>query len=258
MDAGNRFMTPENKNPDIDDVNLDRFQAMRNSFKFIDRGAPLGELAEHYLDAMLACERTRASNLVIEAVTQGISIRDVYLHVLQPVQYEIGWLWQIGQISVGHEHYCTNSTQLIMSMLYPRLFSGERADRRVLAACVQGELHELGLRMLSDFFEMDGWDTHYLGANMPPDGIVSTMAEWKPDVLAIGVTMHYHLDEAQKLIRAVRNVAQTCDAIILVGGYTCRVVDGLWQKLGADGTAGDAQEAISVASQLLKAKKSNV
>ena len=257
MDAGNNFVPPGDAKDVNDAVNTDRRDAAGNSFKFIERGAPFGEVAEQYLNAMLAFERTRASRLVMDAVTQGMSIREFYLHVLQPVQYEIGWLWQSGQISVGHEHYCTNSTQLIMSMLYPRLFGGERTGRRVIAACVQGELHELGLRMLSDFFEMDGWDSHYLGANMPPEGIVSTMTEFKPDVLAIGVSMHYHLDEAQRLIRAVRDTPETRDTIVLVGGYTCRVVDGLWRKLGADGTATDAQQAVAVASKLLDERQRN-
>lgn len=222
--------------------------------EFILRDAPLGVLAENYLEAMLACERNRAGDLVMEAVDRGATLRDIYLHVFQPVQYEIGWLWQSGLISVGHEHYCTNSTQLIMSTLYPRLFSGKQSGKRVLAACVQGELHELGLRMLTDFFEMDGWDTQFLGANMPVDGVVGILEEWGADVLAIGVTMHYHLDEAQRLIRAARDSSRGRDTVILVGGYTCRVVDNLWQKLGADGTAADAQQAIELASRLTEGR----
>ena len=37
----------------------------------------------------------------------------------EPVQHEIGRLWQINHISVAHEHYCTSVTQMIMSELYP-------------------------------------------------------------------------------------------------------------------------------------------
>lgn len=246
---------PQSKNSGVDVNNKRRLPVIGESLKFIEIDAPLGELAERYLDAMLACERGRANDLVMKAIAQGISIRDIYLQVLQPVQYEIGWLWQTGRISVGHEHYCTNSTQFIMTMLYPQMFNGERAGRRMLATCVQGELHELGLRMLTDFFEMAGWDTHYLGANMPPDGVVSALEEWKTDVLAVGVTMHYHLEEAEKLIRAVRDSERTCDTVVLVGGYTFGVAKNLWQKLGADGTATDAQQAIVLSSQLIEGRK---
>lgn len=219
-------------------------------FRNILPGHPMAGLAREYMACMLRRERNRASDLVMEAAGRGATIGDLYLHVLQPVQYEIGWLWQTGKISVGHEHYCTNATQLVMSMMYPRLFSGRHSGKRVLAACVQGELHELGLRMLSDFFEMAGWDSQFLGANTPRDGVVAMMEEWRPDVVAVGVTMHYHLDEARALVQAVRAAPGCADVKVLVGGYTCRVAEDMWRKLGADGTADDAQKAIELAARL--------
>jgi hypothetical protein len=39
-----------------------------------------------------------------------------------------------------------------------------------VAACVSGELHEIGVRMLCDLLEMEGWNTIYLGANVPTAG----------------------------------------------------------------------------------------
>ncbi|WP_440120087.1 hypothetical protein [Paenibacillus sp. QZ-Y1] len=37
----------------------------------------------------------------------------------------------------------------------------------MVAACVGSEQHEIGLRMLTDVFEMEGWDTYYLGQMFP-------------------------------------------------------------------------------------------
>ena len=186
----------------------------------------------------------------MDALDQGVSIRDVYLNVFQPVMYEIGRLWQTGEVSVGQEHYCTNATQVTISMLYPRLFSGVSRGKRMLAACVQGELHELGLRMVSDFFEMEGWNTEYLGANTPQDSVVQAVEEKTADVLAIGVTMHFHLEKAQKMIEAVRRANCAGKVKILLGGYPFRVDAALWQTLGADGCADNAHEAIVLAQKL--------
>ncbi len=113
---------------------------------------PLIPLAEAYLDALLATDRVRAVALIEEAVGGGMPIQDIYLHVFQATQYEIGRLWQINRISVAQEHFCTATTQLIMSRLYPQIFSSQRRGRRLVAACVSGELHELGIRMVADFF----------------------------------------------------------------------------------------------------------
>lgn len=221
-------------------------------FRNILPGNPLAGLAREYMACMLRRERSRAADLVLEAAGRGTPIGDLYLHVLQPVQYEIGWLWQTGKISVGHEHYCTNATQLVMSMLYPRLFSGERSGRRVLAACVQGELHELGLRMVADFFEMAGWDTQYLGANTPPEGVAAMMGEWRPNVVAVGVTMRQNLDEARTLVQAVRAAPGAENVKVLVGGRVCLAEEALWRELGADGTATDARQAVELAERLMQ------
>ena len=146
---------------------------------------PLAELARRYLDALLKADRREASQMVLDAVHQGTPVRDIYLHVFQRSQYEIGRLWQSNQISVAQEHLCTAATQLIMSQLYPFIFETERKNRRIVAACVGGDLHEIGIRMVADFFEMDGWDTFYLGADVPSASIVQTVIDRSAHVLAV-------------------------------------------------------------------------
>ena len=53
-------------------------------------------------------------------------------------------------------------------------------DRRVLLACVAGNHHAVGLRMVADAFQLAGWDVQYLGANVPTAALVRQAAEWNP------------------------------------------------------------------------------
>ena len=107
-------------------------------------------------------------------------MKDIYLQVFQRSQYEIGRLWQMNKLTMAQEHYCSAATQLIMSLLYPRIFDTKKIGARLVAACVQGDLHEIGLRIVSDFFEIEGWDTFYLGANTPTSGILDTLRNVAP------------------------------------------------------------------------------
>ena len=116
---------------------------------------------------------------------------DVYLHVFQRTQYEVGRLWQGNQISVAQEHYCSAATQLIMSQLYPHIFGSVKTHGTLVGTCVSGDLHEIGVRILCDFFEMQGWHSHYLGANVPSPSVVETVLQLKADVLAISATITY-------------------------------------------------------------------
>ncbi len=223
----------------------------QGSLRFLRPDQPHFRLAGDYFEALLNRERHRATDMVMGALDNGLALSELYLNVFAPVQYEVGWLWQQGLISVGHEHYCTGTTQMIMAMLYPRLFRTKRGTRRLVAACVSGELHELGLRMLADYSVLKGWDSDFLGADTPVDGVLRMLEERPAAVLAISVTMHYHLEQAEDLIRAVRTSPRIAETIILVGGYSVRIVPSMWQSLGADGTADDAVAAMALAERLL-------
>jgi methanogenic corrinoid protein MtbC1 len=221
---------------------------------FLKEDGPGGSVAGHFLAGVWGGERRVASQLVLDSVAKGTSIRDVYLHVFQRSQYEIGRLWQMNQISVAQEHYCTAATQLTMSQLYPRLFSTDRIGRRLVAACVGDELHELGVRMVADFFEMEGWDTYYVGANTPAESILQTVMERRADILGVSATMTFHLRDVAALIVRVRGAPGGRDAAILVGGYPFNVAPDLWRQVGADGHARNAQEAVRLATRLLETR----
>jgi methanogenic corrinoid protein MtbC1 len=220
---------------------------------FIETDAPLSSLACRYMDALLRGDRLSASTMVLEAVRQGTAIKDIYLHIFQRCQREIGRLWQTNQISVAQEHFSTAVTQLVMSQLYPYIFASEKKGRRLVATCVGGELHELGARMVADFFEMDGWDTYFLGANTPMETVLCTIAEREVDVLAISATMTFHIDQVTALTAELRRAGLDKRTKVLVGGYPFNIAPDLWQTVGADGYARDAQKALEVAERILKA-----
>ena len=145
-------------------------------------------------------------------------IREVYLQIFQPCQRELGRLWQVGEITVAQEHYCTAATQLIMSQLAPRLFTTARNGRRAVIACVAGEAHEVGTRMIADLLELDGWDTIFLGGNVPVKSVVQTLVEHRADLLASSATMMYHLPAMIDLIAAVRAEPGCAALKVMVGG----------------------------------------
>ena len=218
---------------------------------FVNESLPLGGLAKDYLEALLRGDRQTASRLILESVTRGADVKDIYLHVFQRTQYEIGRLWQINRISVAQEHFCTAATQLIMSQLYPHIFRTERVGRRLVATCIGGELHEIGVRMVADFFEMEGWDTYYLGANTPADSILRTLEERRAQVLGISATITFHVSEVADLIAQVRASDVGKHVKILVGGYPFKISKDLWRSVNADGFGQDAQQAITVANTLV-------
>jgi len=216
---------------------------------FIDYSNPLSNSAKEYLNRLLNAKRSLAVQYILNLVESGIAIKDIYSYVFQPAQYEIGRLWQSGKISVALEHYATAVTQLAMAQLYPIIFDTPKIGRTMIATCPAGELHEIGVRMLADFFELSGWDTYYLGANTPNIGILNTIETQQPDIIAISATMTFHLSKVDKLISFIRR-SDFSNTKIIVGGYVFKMDPNLWKEVGANGFAPDAEKALELVNNL--------
>ena len=211
---------------------------------------PLGDIARMYLDYLLQGNKQDALTLILDTLKAGTTIRDIYLNVFQVTQLETGRLWQTHAITIAQEHYITAATQTIMSHMYPYLFSGKHRGKKVLVACTAGELHEIGARMVADLFELEGWDSYYFGANTPKESLLEEFARHRPDIIALSVTMTFNIDNLKMLIANLRERDPGKKTKIIVGGYPFTISDKLWEKVGADGSAGDAAKALLLAEEL--------
>ena len=214
-------------------------------------GAPHRRLVLQYLEAVLDGRREDAEKVILTAVDTGLSINEVYEHVLQPAQIELGRMWHRGDITVADEHFASAITQAVMSILRPRFRRRERNGNLVVAAAVGGELHEIGVRMVADFFDMDGWDVIYLGANTPSTDILSVIGERRADLLAVSASTLLHVGAVGELIEQLRKDESCAKTKVLVGGPPFRSVPDLWSELGADGSAISATEAVKLGGSLV-------
>ena len=212
----------------------------------LDPRAPLWSVASEYLTALIRGSRRDAQQVVVKALDGGASLRDVYRHVFEPVQQEIGRLWQLNQVSVAQEHFCTAATQQVMAQLYGRIFGGEKREKRAVATCAGGELHEVGLRIITDLLELEGWDTWYLGASVPPAAVVQFCADRPADVLLVSATLPPHLPAVAEIVELFRARPELAGARVLVGGRAFRNAPALWRTIGADGTAAGFDECLAV------------
>jgi len=172
--------------------------------------------------------------------------------VFRPAQLEIGRLWHIGSITVAQEHYATAVTQLVMAQLYKYIFEPQRPRLGTLvAACVGGELHDMGLRMITDLLEMDGWRTHFLGASTPTQSLTDAVSRHEADVLILSAAMASRVPDVAALIERLRADVRTARVPVVVGGYAFDVAPSLSVAVGADAYAADAAAASATALGLM-------
>jgi len=173
-------------------------------------GRTAAQLSRLYLDALRAASGPNAYRIAARGLGEGMSIPELYQRVIAPAMYEIGVLWEKGALTVADEHLATALTHRVLAALRPPLrvdADAERSDQvreRAMLATVQGEQHALGLRMAADVLEDAGFQTIYLGADVPTEALLQALDSLSPDLLALSVTMPELKPRLEEVAGAVR------------------------------------------------------
>jgi methanogenic corrinoid protein MtbC1 len=179
-------------------------------------------MAENYIyndftAFLLAGDRLGGSVSVIKYLDDNPGIVDLYERIIKASMYEVGDLWESGRISVATEHLASAIVEAILNELYDRVISDNRKKKNVVVSCVEGEFHQIGVKMVADVFEMQGWDAHFLGANTPTTELISFIGDVKPDVLALSLSISAHLQTLENALMSIRKAFP--DLTVIVGGY---------------------------------------
>ncbi len=175
---------------------------------------------------------------------------DVELHVIQPSLYDIGKAWQANRVTVAKEHMATAIALSVMTVGLLRSPAPATIGKRVLLACVEGNDHAVGLRMVADAFQLAGWDVQYLGANMPGAAIIRQAADWRADLVGLSVSFAQQLRIVKQVIAQLRGRVGDARPAVIIGGLAVNRFSQLADMVGADACGADAQAAVAYANQI--------
>jgi len=200
--------------------------------------------------AILSGNQREALSVLNACLDRGEGLVDVERHVIQTSLYHIGEKWQLNQVSVAQEHMATAIVQSVMTAGLLRSSPAATIDKRVLLACVEGNIHAIGLRMVADAFQLAGWDVRYLGANMPTRSLVQHVRDWAPDLVGLSVSFAQQLRTVKEVIVLLDEQIGRSRPAVIVGGLAINRFDRLAGLVGADAWRKDAAAAVSYAVHL--------
>lgn len=210
----------------------------------IHAGGAQQALLEHALRGDRAAER----HLVAASLASGMPAAHLVLRVLEPVLLEIGRLWQVAQVDVPGARSAIDLVAGLLATARDAIPPQPAREHVALCACAPGEAHALGLGVVADFLERDGWTVHRLGPG-PAGEVLSLLERTGAHLLALSVTLDIHLPATEALVAQVR--AARPGVRILLGGMPMRTYPRLWEQMGADGTGSNAEAAAAAAAELM-------
>jgi methanogenic corrinoid protein MtbC1 len=204
---------------------------------------------EAFESAILGGRQHEALALFNRCFDDGKGLIDIETNLVQPALYEVGMKWQSNQISVAQEHLATAIAQSVITVGLLRSPVGPMNGKRVLLACVQGNRHALGIRMVRDAFQLAGWDVQLLGADTPTASLVGHAVEWRPDLIGLSVSFPQQIRAAKDVIEQLRQQLGGACPPVMVGGLAINRFARLAQLVGADAYCTDPQEAVMYANR---------
>ena len=90
-----------------------------------------------------------------------------------------------------------------------------------------------------------------MGANLPIEEVIKVGVNFKPDIIALSITMPYHISNLIDAVSKLRDCREFSNTKILIGGLPFRNNKELVAEINADGYAENAREAVEVAERLL-------
>lgn len=195
-------------------------EEIREKLIALDALPDLDTIAAEVMHHLIAGQRTRANQLILEADEAGMSLDALFDGVIRPVLVETGNRWERGEITVGQEKEISAFLRDIIAHLSSRhRLTGPPGGPVVIAACVEGESHELGLAMISALLRQHGCTVYYLGPNVSPDFLIERIQVRKPDAVLLSAVQEQWLESLNQTIQAIRaDTSIARQPRIIVGG----------------------------------------
>ncbi len=138
-----------------------------------------------------------------------------------------------GKYDIAKEHLCSAIIRTVIEVSHEFVIKekDDSCGKKVVVCSLQDELHELPPRIITDYFTLKGFDTFYLGVNIPNNDILDCVKLLESDYIAISITNFLHLTKLTDIISKIKNET---NCKVIIGGLAVSNNVDYCNSLGAD------------------------
>ncbi len=204
---------------------------------------------EKIYQAVLEGELEATVEEIKVALQQGVSASDILQNGLIAAMDEVGRLFEQGDYYVPEMLIAAMAMKAGVQHLRPLLVeSGVEPIGKVVIGTVKGDMHDIGKNLVIMMLEGAGFEILDLGIDVSPEQFVAALDE-KVKILGLSALLTTTMPKMEETIQAVHQAGWKEKVKIMVGGAP--VTAEFATKIGADGYAADASQAVNLARRLL-------
>jgi len=187
--------------------------------------------------------------LTQKALGEGSSAEEILNKSLIPAMEIVGDEYEYGDRYIPEMLLSADAMKGAMNILRPVLAgTGVKMQGRVVIGTVEGDLHEIGMNLVSVMLEGVGFEVCNLGAEVPAEKFVKAVKEHEANLLGMSALLTTTMLNMKVVIEALQEAGMREKVKVMIGGAP--VTQDYADEVGADGYAPDAPSATELAKQL--------
>lgn len=216
---------------------------------------PQDKLLKEIVEAVLTGKESVAASLCQEAISAGIDPVSILNSGLAPGVRQAGDKFGCGEYYLPQLIMASEAMKGGMSILLPLLTGASQREvtGTIVIGSVEGDVHDIGKSIVVALLTAAGFRVSDLGVNVSPSEFVRNVQADKPDMLGMGSYMSTTLPAMEATLNELQAAGVRDSVTVLIGGVAA--TQQYATHIGADGFASDGPKAVTLAQDVVEAKK---
>lgn len=200
-------------------------------------------------DAIVEMDEVKAASIAAEAVARGINAYDAIEKGLSDGMARVGRLYEEEEYFIPELLLCADAMYAGLDVLRPHLTVSSKKRGKIVIGVVEGDTHDIGKNIVKMMLETAGYEMVDLGRDVPPQRFIETVRREQAQMIAASTLMSTTMEGMGRIIELLEAEGIRGDYRVIVGGGP--VSPAFAKRIGADGYAANATEAVRVVKELI-------
>ena len=204
-------------------------------------------------ECVIAGDEKMARETAMEAIESGIDpVEAINLGLAEGMKI-VGDRFKQLEMFLPDVMISADAMKAAIDVLEPRIVAEKRSSLttgKVVIGTVKGDVHDIGKNIVATMLRAARFEVHDLGNDVPPEEYISKAEEVNADIIGTSTLLSTSMPYVEDVIRLLRDRNLRTKYKVMVGGGP--ITSDWAEKIAADGFGKDIDEAVKVATQLMR------
>lgn len=209
------------------------------------------ELFKKLSDAVVEMNEEEVVSLSNQIVAEKIDAYEAIDQGLSDGMERAGKLFEDEEYFIPELLLCSDAMYAGLDVLKPHIKLDEHVEKhKVVIGVVEGDTHDIGKNLVKIMLETSGFEVFDLGRDIPPEQFITKAKEVGAKIIALATLMTTTMDGMNEVIHLLKEENIKSQYKVIIGGGP--ISQSFADKIGADGYAVNAADAVKIAKRLVQ------